>query len=49
MSASEEVDDAMSESEVVGLVGDIVILSTVGTVFDDWPLIETALERTQEE
>ena len=34
MSASEEVDEATSASGVFGLIGVIVMLSTVGAVFD---------------
>ena len=49
ISASEDVDDAISESDVVGVDGEIVMLSTAGAVLDDWPLIETTLERAQEE
>ena len=34
ISASEDVDEAMSESDVVGADGEIVVLSTIGAVFD---------------
>jgi hypothetical protein len=34
MSASEEVDEATSASGVFGFIGVIVMLSTVGAVFD---------------
>ena len=34
ISASEDVDEAVSESDVVGADGEIVMLSTVGTEFE---------------
>ena len=49
ISASEEVDEAVSESDVVGLDGEIEMLSTVGAEFEVCSLIEIAVDRTQEE
>ena len=34
ISASEDVDEAVSESDVVGADGEMVMLSTVGAVLD---------------
>ena len=49
ISASEDVDAAVSESDVVGADGEIEMLFTVGAEFEDCSLIEIAVDRTQDE
>ena len=49
MSSSEEIDDATSVSSVPGFVGETVILSTTGALFEVSPVTKMGFERTQGE